>query len=168
MSDDMDMFDDDDLDSQENKYMLFNIADEVYGIEIMHVLEIIEMMRITDVPDMPDYIKGVINLRGKVIPVMDMRLRFRMPERPYDDRNCVIIVNVNDFALGLIVDTVAEVQNITKENISPPPEFKSGNGNERYIKGLGRVGDEVKIIIDAEKIVFKDDIDLLKNQKEEI
>lgn len=150
--------DDEDVDTQENKYMLFNIAEEVYGIDIIHVLEIIEVQKITEIPDMPDYIKGVINLRGKIIPVMDMRLRFGMEERSYDDRTCIIIVKVNDTAIGFIVDTVAEVQTITRDNIDPPPQFRSKKMRDKYLKGIGKVGDEVKILLDAEKIIFKEDL----------
>lgn len=144
---------DDDFDAQADKYLLFRIGKEIYGIDIKHVKEIIELQKITEVPDMPEYINGVINLRGKIIPAMDMRLRFHMEERMYDSRTCIIIVNVNDKAIGLVVDTVAEVQDIPLENIEPAPNFKSNNDKERFISGLAKTGEDVRIILDVEKIV---------------
>ncbi len=144
---------DDDFDAQADKYLLFRISKEIYGIDIKHVKEIIELQKITEVPEVPEYIIGVINLRGKIIPAMDMRLRFRMEERKYDSRTCIIIVNVNNKAIGLVVDTVAEVQDIPLENIEPAPNFKSSNVNERFISGLAKSEDDVQIILDVEKIV---------------
>jgi purine-binding chemotaxis protein CheW len=96
----------------------------------------------------------VINLRGKVIPVMDVRLRFRMPERAYDDRTCIVVVNVNGMAVGLAVDTVAEVADIPESQIELPPEVAESS-TQHYISGLGKAGDEVKILLDVEKLVRK-------------
>lgn len=152
------LVDDDDQDTQANKYLLFNIGKEVFGIPIQHVTEIIELQKITEVPDMPAYIKGVINLRGKVIPVMDVRLRFNMDARDYDDRTCIINVRIGGTAVGFIVDTVAEVHDILEQDIEPPPQFKSEKGHHRYISGLGKVGEEVKILLDVNKIIFEDDL----------
>ncbi|MBN2657248.1 MAG: purine-binding chemotaxis protein CheW [Spirochaetales bacterium] len=150
--------DDDDLQSQ-NKYLLFNLGNEVFGLEIGSIIQIVEMQKITEVPDMPPYIKGVINQRGKVIPLMDLRLRFGMPERDYDDRNCIIIVNIHNSFIGLIVDTVAEVHDIDDKNIDPSPGFKSSTLKEKYISGLGKIGEDVKILLDVEKIITQDDLE---------
>ena len=144
---------DDDENSQACKYLLFNTDEEVYGISIASVVEIIEMQRITGVPDMPEYVKGVINLRGRVIPVVDLRLRFGMPERAHDDRTCIIIAKIQESSVGFIVDTVAEVQDIQDADIEPPPPFRTGEGRDQYISGLGKVGDRVRILIDAKKLV---------------
>ncbi|HMA99507.1 MAG TPA: chemotaxis protein CheW [Spirochaetota bacterium] len=152
----------DGADAQADKYMLFKIADEVYGIGIKSITEIIELQKITHVPDMPDYIKGVINLRGKVIPVMDIRLRFGMPERDYDDRTCIIIVNINDTSIGFLVDTVAEVHDIPEKNIEPAPDFKDNQARNNYIAGLGKVGEEVKILLDAEKMLYSHELEQIK------
>lgn len=160
--DDVMFLDDEEENTQANKYMLFNIGDEVYGIGIEHVTEIIEIQKITDVPDMPSFVKGVINLRGRVIPVMDLRLRFAMEERAYDDRTCIIIVNVERVALGFIVDTVAEVQDIPESEIEPAPNFRGDTEKERYISGLGKVGDEIKILLDINRILGKDDFEQIK------
>ena len=125
----------------------------MYGIAIAHVTEIIEMEKVTAVPDMPGFVRGVINLRGRVTPVIDMRLRFGMPERAYDDRTCIIIVKIASRSLGFIVDTVAEVHDIRESNIDPAPDFVSAEGRDHYISGLGKVGERVTILIDAQKIL---------------
>lgn len=155
--------DDEDDDSMANKYMTFKIADESFGIDIKYILEIIEMQKITDVPDMPNFVKGVINLRGKIIPVMDLRLRFKLEEKEYDDRTCIIVTDINDAPVGFIVDTVEEVADIADDNIEPPPKFKAVEGKERYIQGLGKIGDMVKIIIDVEKILFGEEMEAVRN-----
>ncbi len=152
-----DFYDDDDEDTQKDKYLTFTVGTEDYGIEISHVTEIIGIQKITDVPDMPPYIKGVINLRGKVIPVIDVRLRFRMPEREYDDRTCTVVVNVNGTPVGLVVDTVKEVVDIPENQIELPPEVAESS-TQRYIKGLGKIGEEVKILLDVERLVRNEDM----------
>jgi purine-binding chemotaxis protein CheW len=153
--------DDEDEDTQKDKYLTFNVGREEYGLEICFVTEIIGIQKITDVPDMPGYIKGVINLRGKVIPVMDVRLRFKMPEREYDDRTCTVVVNVNGASVGLVVDTVREVVDIPENFIELPPEVAEAS-TQGYIKGLGKVGDEVKILLDVEKLLRKEDMHALQ------
>ncbi|MEW5815814.1 MAG: chemotaxis protein CheW [Spirochaetota bacterium] len=158
VDDDLFLLDDEDENNQANKYLLFNLGNEVYGIGILHVTDIIEMQKITEVPDMPVYIKGVINLRGKVIPVMDLRLRFGLKPREYDDRTCIIVVNVDKTSIGLIVDTVAEVHDILPKDISPAPSFKSESGREQYISGLGKIDEEVKILLDVQKILYREDL----------
>jgi purine-binding chemotaxis protein CheW len=157
-----DLYDEDDEDTQKDKYLTFTVGSEDYGIEIVHVTEIIGIQKITDMPDMPDYIKGVINLRGKVIPVMDVRLRFRMPEREYDDRTCIVVVNVNGTPVGLVVDTVKEVADIPENQIELPPEVAQ-SGTQRYIKGLGKMGEAVKILLDVEKLVRNEDMAAMKS-----
>lgn len=164
IDDEIMMVDDDDENSQENKFLLFNLGDEVYGIQILYVTDIIEMQKITEVPDMPPYIKGVINLRGKVIPVMDLRIRFGLSAREYDDRTCIIVVNIETGSIGFIVDTVAEVHDILEQDVSPPPSFKSAIGKEQYISGLGKVGNEVKILLDVRKILQKGEMEEIKEK----
>lgn len=164
VEDEVFLMDDDEGNTQANKYLLFDIGDEVYGIGIVNVTEIIEMQKITEVPDMPEYIKGVINLRGRVIPVMDLRLRFGMEEKTYGDRTCIIIVNIDKSSLGFIVDTVAEVYDIPEKEIEPPPDFKTEAEMNQYISGLGKVGDEVKILIDVKKILLEKDIEIIKSE----
>ncbi len=150
---------DEDDSGQANKYLLFNLEDEVYGIAISHVTEIIEMQKITEVPDMPDFIRGVINLRGRVIPVMDLRLRFEMSDREYDDRTCIVIANISNNQMGFIVDTVAEVHDILEKDIEPPPSFKDEGSVNRYISGLGKVDDRVTILVDVRKLLSARDVE---------
>lgn len=155
-----DEWDDDDEDSQKDQFLTFKIAEEEFAIPIEHVIEIVGVQKITEVPDMPDFVKGVINLRGKVIPVMDVRLRFKVEARAYDDRTCVIVVSVGDITIGLVVDIVSEVVNIPEENISPPPQF-SAAGTGRYISGMGKIGESVKIIIDVNKLLRAEEVNAL-------
>ncbi|OHD18387.1 MAG: chemotaxis protein CheW [Spirochaetes bacterium GWD1_27_9] len=161
--DDLFLASDDDEDTQSNKFLSFKIGDESYGIEIKSIIEIVEVQRIIEVPDMPVYIKGVVNLRGKVIPVMDLRLRFNMQERKYDDRTCIIIVNVNNTAVGLIVDNVDEVLEIPENSIEPPPNFKTRSGSNKFINGLGKISEEVKILLDVQKILYDEDFQKISN-----
>lgn len=152
------LVDDDDENQNNSKYLLFNLGNEVFGLKISSIIQIVEMQKITEVPDMPHYIKGVVNRRGKVIPLMDLRARFGMDPRDYDDRNCIIIVSVHESFIGFIVDTVAEVHDIADINIEPSPSFKSDSVKERYISGLGKIGNEVKILLDVEKIITDKDL----------
>jgi purine-binding chemotaxis protein CheW len=140
-------------DTQKGKFLTFHLAKEDYGIEIRHVTEIIGIQKITEVPDMPDYVRGVINLRGKVIPVMDVRTRFRMPPREYDERTCIVVVNVEEKAVGLVVDQVNEVADIPDDQIEPPPSTRQGSGS-RYIQGMGKIGEEVKILLDVGTLLY--------------
>ena len=144
-----------DLESPElNQYLTFVLGSVYYGLDIQHVREIIGMQEVTVVPDVPHFIRGVINLRGKVIPVMDVRLRFRMDSRPYDERTCIVVIHVGDWLVGLVVDTVSEVLDIPKREIEPPPEvFGFGNRQEHFIAGMGKVGEEVRMLIDARKLL---------------
>jgi purine-binding chemotaxis protein CheW len=157
-----DMLDDEEEDTQANKYMFFRIGTESYGIGIRHVIEIVEVQRISAVPDLPAYVKGVINLRGKVIPVVDLRLRFGMEERQYDDRTCIVVSEIGGVSLGFIVDTVEEVLEIPESQVEPAPRFKTVSGKERYIAGMGKVGEHVKILLDVEKLVTDEDVRVLQ------
>lgn len=145
--------DDEEENTQEDKYLTFILGKEEFGIEIKYVTEIVGLQNITEVPDMPVYVKGVINLRGKVIPVIDVRLRFTMEARPYDDRTCIIVINLDDQPVGLIVDRVSEVLDIPAAQIEPPPAIRKEKHGE-YLRGMGKVGDQVKILLDENKLLF--------------
>jgi purine-binding chemotaxis protein CheW len=142
----------------EGKYLTFVLGDEGYGVGIMKVREIIGVMEITAVPHTPDYIKGVINLRGRVIPIMDLRLRFGMEEREYTDRTCVIVVEVKGqngpIQVGMLVDAVSEVMNISAKDIEPPPDFGLSTDSDNIL-GMGKVKGEIKILLDADRVVGK-------------
>lgn len=144
--DDAEEYDDDD--TIEHRYMTFKLQNEQYGVGIVHVTEIISVPPITQVPDLPDFVKGVINLRGRVIPVLDLRMKFRLPPREYDGKTCVIVVNVNKLCVGLIVDTVDEVREILPESVSATPQVASTPASQS-IKGLGKFGNAVCILLDV-------------------
>lgn len=152
-------------DTQYGKYLTFVIGDEEYGIGIRHVTEIIGIQRITDMPDVVSYIKGVINLRGKVIPVIDIRLRFGLPEREYDERTCIVVVHFDGTAVGLIVDSVSEVIDIPDEEIEHPPQVNRGSGSQ-FIEGLGKVGQEVKILLNIHRLLYEEDLDKIASKGE--
>lgn len=148
-------------DTQKGKYLTFALNNELYGIEIKHVTEIIGIQQIVQVPELPVYFKGIINLRGKIIPVMDVRLRFNKEFREYNDRTCVIVIDIRDISMGLIVDSVSEVLTIPASEIVPPPEIsKAGN---KYINGIGKVGNEVKLLLNCDKLLYDDEVDNIMN-----
>ena len=130
---------------QSGLYLTFTIEDEIYGIGIEWVKEIIGFQPIAEIPDLPEHVKGVINLRGTIIPVMDVRLRFGKPAAQYDSRTCIIVVDAGS-PIGLIVDRISEVAAIPEDEIAPPPAFNRREGG--YIKGLGKGGGEIKRILD--------------------
>ncbi len=146
----------DEEDTQQDKFLTFLIDREEYGIGIRYVTEIIGLQNITAVPDVPNFIRGVINLRGKVIPVMDVRLRFGLEEREYDERTCIIVINVDEQVVGLIVDRVSEVLGIPEGDIELPQKLRSGNRGS-FLMGMGKVDDGVKILLDAHKLLHDEE-----------
>jgi purine-binding chemotaxis protein CheW len=152
-----------DEDVQENKYLLCRLGDENYGIAIRYVTDIIELQEITEVPDMPEYVQGVINLRGNVIPVIDLRIRFGMEPREYDDRTVITVVNIEDYSIGFIVDTVTEVQDIPEQQIDPAPNFSSSAEQEKYIAGLGKTEEQVIILLDIEKLTARKEVEEIRS-----
>ena len=139
-------------------YLTFGLGSEEYGIGINFVTEIVGMQRVMEVPDVPAFIKGVINLRGKVIPVMDVRKRFNMPEEVYNERTVIIVLDINGVLIGLIVDNVSEVMEIPENHIDQPPQF--GANREGVIRGLGKQGNKVAILLDAQRLISENIIDL--------
>jgi purine-binding chemotaxis protein CheW len=133
-------------------YLTFSVGDEEYGMEIDYVMEIITMQPITEVPDVPSYIKGLINLRGKITPVMDVRLRFHKPPKEYDDRTSIIVVMQDDNTIGLIIDTIRDVLTIDDDQIGDPAGVKTGTPN-RYIKSIARTDHGNKLIIHLERVL---------------
>lgn len=139
-------------DTQEGKYLTFGLDKEVYGIAIRQVMEIIGIQKVTPLPEMPEYVKGVINLRGKVIPVIDVRLKFGLSLLDYHDRTCIIVVAMEEMEVGLIVDRVDEVLDIPAENVDLPPKINR-SARSRYISGMGKIGEDVVIILDVSKLL---------------
>ncbi|CCK81080.1 CheW3: chemotaxis protein CheW [Desulfobacula toluolica Tol2] len=147
------------------KYLTFNLVEEEYGIGILKVKEIIGMMPITSVPRTPDFVKGVINLRGKVIPVIDLRLKFGMNSIPYSDRTCIIVVEVdsNDMTvqIGIVVDSVSEVLNISEAEIEETPAFGT-RLDTTYIMGMAKTQGGVKILLDIDHVLSNEELMGLK------
>jgi len=148
-------------DTQHGRFLTFSIGREVFGIEIRYVTEIIGIQPITEVPEVPAYVRGIINLRGKIIPVIDVRLKFKKETVEYNDRTCIIVIDIEEVSIGLIVDNVAEVLSILDENIVLPPDYKTGFQN-KYIKGIGKVGSEVKLLLDCDKLLRDDEMEILE------
>jgi len=135
------------------KVMTFNIGEQVYGIEIQYVVEIIGMSHITKVPHVPNYIKGIINVRSKVVPIVDIRTRFGKPEIPYTSRTCIITLSFNDISVGIIVDSVADVEDIHTSDISATPQNKNVNENDFIQYMIRGENDNTKLILDVAKLL---------------
>lgn len=144
-------------DTLHGKYLTFMLDQECYGLEISYITDIIQMQPIATLPEVKRYVKGIINLRGEIIPVMDVRLRFGKPEIGYTERTCVIVARTGVLCVGLIVDSVSEVIQIPDEGISQPPKI-NGSSN-RFIKSIGKVGQEIKLLLDFEKLVADDEFE---------
>ncbi len=140
----------------EGKYLTFSLAAEEYGIGILKVKELIGMMAITTVPRTPEFVKGVINLRGKVIPVVDLRLKFGMEETPYNERTCIIVMEINGtsgrFSVGAVVDSVSEVMNIRAADMEEAPNFGTKLDTD-YILSMAKTNGALKILLDIDKIL---------------
>lgn len=146
------------LETQRGKYVTFKSGNEYFAIRIQYVNEIIVYQDITAIPESEDYIKGLINLRGKIIPVIDVRVRFKQEEIPYNDRTCIIIIDVNSTVVGLIVEKIAEVVEIDAANIIPSPSFgKADKSQNKYVYAIGKVGDSVKLLLDPDKLLNEAD-----------
>src|SRR5574344_1655716 len=139
----------------QQKLLTFSLGNEDYGVSIMKVKELIGMMDITPVPRTPDFIKGVINLRGKIIPVMDLRVKFGMDEQDYNDRTCIMVVEIIikgiPRIIGIVIDSVSEVVNMDDSQIEPPPEYGS-TVDKDSILGIGKIKEGVIIILDIDKL----------------
>lgn len=142
--------------AREGKYLSFEIDRERYGISIQNVIDIIGVQDITAVPGQPDYVQGVINLRGQIIPTMDVRIRFQKKPLDYSDRTCIVVVDLKGVSVGIIVDKVLEVQNIDSEVISPPPQAGELVRNS-YISGISKLDDTVIMLLDCKRLL-KDDV----------
>ena len=152
----------DERDTQKGKYVTFKSGDEYFGLKIQYVNEIIVFQEITKIPESEDYIKGLINLRGKIIPVIDVRLRFKQEPFEYTDRTCIIVVNVKNIVVGLIVEQIAEVVEIQEENIIPSPSVgKADKSQNKYVYAIGKVGDQVKLLLDPDRLLNDEEITAL-------
>ncbi len=157
--------------AQPGLYLTFNLAGEVHGLQILKVQEIMGMMNVTAVPQMPDFVRGVINLRGKVIPVVDLRSKFGLDTTEDTDRTCVIVVQIESesgqVTMGVIVDEVAEVLDIGSDQIEPPPSFGASVYTD-FILGMGKVGDNVLILLDIDEIMAADVATIIEQTSKEL
>ena len=152
---------------REGKYLTFTLANEEYGIGILKIKEIIGMMPITTVPQTPEFVKGVINLRGKVIPVVDLRLRFGMEEIDYTERTCIVVVEISGkvttVMIGIVVDSVSEVLNIKGEEVEDTPTF-GAKLNTDYILGMAKIDGGVKILLGIDRVLNEEEINALETR----
>ncbi len=150
---------------REGKYLTFSMADEEYGIGILIIKEIIGMMAITSVPQTPEFVKGIINLRGKVIPVIDLRLRFGMEAIGYTERTCIIVVEITGgtgtIQIGIVVDSVSEVLTISGDEVEDTPTFGTSL-NTDYILGMAKMEGGVKILLDIDKVLSGEEIEAIE------
>lgn len=150
---------------REGKYLTFSLDQEEYGIGILKVKEIIGMMRVTPVPQTPEFVKGVINLRGRVIPVIDLRLRFGMSKSDYTERTCIVVVEIDSdngkLHIGVVVDSVSEVLNIKGSDIEDTPAFGTSL-NTDYILGMAKAGNSVKILLAIDRVLSADEMGMLE------
>ena len=144
-----------------DQFVTFIINDEIYGVDVLKVHEIIGMTKITHVPNSMNYMKGMINLRGYVVPVVDMRIKFTMPEREYDDATVILIVEVTGKLIGMIVDTVSDVMKISKSNIQETPHF-SAKIDTDFIMNIGKVDEKLVILLDVDKILTSDEWQMIE------
>ena len=145
-------------DNISNRYLTFTLGQTIYGLELYRVVDILTIPAITPVPGIPSYIKGVTNLRGKIVPVIDVRTKFNQPEIEYNDKTCIIVVVIHDMQVGLIVDTVSDVVTIQSNEFTNPPEF-GGNESNKYLSTIAHTDGHIVLNIDCEKF-FANDLDM--------
>ncbi|MDR1797975.1 MAG: chemotaxis protein CheW [Clostridiales Family XIII bacterium] len=146
-------------DTQRGRYLTFTLDGVTYGIPIRFVTEIIGIQEATRVPDTPSYVKGIFNLRGRIIPLVDVRVRFGKPAVPYTDRTCIVVIDVQDVTLGLVVDRVDDVLAIPQEQISDPPDGPGTDFEGRFIEGIGKAGGGVQLILSADKLLKGEELE---------
>lgn len=138
----------------------FSIGEEEFGVDILKVQEIIRTMEITKVPRAPEFVEGVINLRGKVIPIIDLRRRFGLDFKPHDKDTRIIVIEINNIVVGFVVDAVSEVLRIPTNTVEPPPPVVAGVDSD-YISGVGKLQDRLLILLDLDKLLSGEDLDML-------
>lgn len=157
---------DNNVNEADEQYLTFKLVDQDYGIEILKVQEIKGWSQVTPLPNSPEYIKGVLNLRGTIVPVIDLRLRFNLEEAEYDSFTVIVVVNVGGRLAGLVVDSVSDVINLKSEQRCDTPEFE-GQINRQFIEGLGEIGEKLFILLNAEKLVDDEALDAASRNADE-
>ena len=153
-------------DTMHGRYITFALGEEEYGIEIRYVTEIIGMQPITPLPETPEHVRGIVNLRGKVIPVIDMRQKFKMDAIDYTDRTCILVIDTSELSAGLIADSVSEVMSISDEQVSLPPSGRMGIQN-KCLKGIGIVNGATKLLLDCDALFIEDEIEQINKTVKE-
>lgn len=154
-------------DTRQGKYMTFRIGNDVFGIELKYVSEIIPMQYAAPVPEVEHYIKGLINLRGKIVPVIDVAERFGKEPFEYNDRTCIIVIEVQKVVVGLIIEMISEVVSIEEEDILPPPKSIKSATQDKFISGIGKVGDSIKLLLDPVKLLSDNSLDFANEDEDE-
>ncbi|MEM1485249.1 chemotaxis protein CheW [Oscillospiraceae bacterium PP1C4] len=157
------LMEDVDSSSMEGMFLTFWTDRQLFGIPIADVVQIVGVQEITPIPDSPVYSKGVINLRGAIIPVVDMRLRFRKAEIPYNERTCIIVANISENAVGFIVDAVEEVVHINDDQIAPPPKLSSRESSSSYLTGIGKLDHTIVLLLDTGIILSEEELVVLND-----
>jgi len=149
-------------DTQRGRFLTFTVDGTLYGLPIRFVTEIIGIQDATRVPETPDYVKGIINLRGHIVPLIDVRLKFGKTALPYTDRTCVVVIDVGGISVGLIVDRVDDVLTIPEDQIAPPPDGPGFGYENRFVEGIGKAGGGVQLLLDADKLLQPDELDMIE------
>lgn len=152
------------LTSKENQYVTFCIGKEIYGIEVMRASEVMYLQDFTEVPDTMSFMKGVIDLRGKIVPLVDVRVKFKLPEKKYDIDTVIIILEYEDQKIGLIVDSVSDVLNLTLDDIQETTHF-ANDINHDYVKGISKVGERLIIILDVDMVFTDEELHRMSQRK---
>lgn len=150
-----------DVSEMAGKYLTFWTDKQLFGVPIADVVQIVQMQEITIVPEYPYYAKGIINLRGSIIPIIDIRLRFGKEEIPYNESTCIIVTNINDNLIGFIVDAVEEVTDIPDEEIAQPPKMSGSDATNAYLTGVGKHEGRVVLLVDTQKMIGNETVDAL-------
>lgn len=150
-----------------SKFLTFYLDNQIFAIPVANVIQIVGIQKITSIPEYPDYAKGIINLRDSMIPVIDMRLRLKRTEQAYNERTCTIVTNIHDTAIGLIVDGVDEVVEITSDKISSPPNMKN-KITQNYVSGIAKLRDKIILLLDTDEILYRKDFETLTQTNTEV
>ncbi len=141
-----------------DEHLTFSISDEEYGLEISYILDIIQMQDITRVPGVPGYIIGITNLRGSIVPVVDVRIRFGKEPRDYDERTCIVVIELDEMQIGIVVDAVQEVIHIPGNVITPPPKMGAASEN-RYVRAIGNIAEgKIILLLDIQRLFYDGDV----------
>lgn len=150
----------------EGKFLTFRTEQQLFGVPIKDVVQIVGIQEITQIPDFPKYAKGIINLRGEIIPVIDVRLRLNKNETKYDERTCIIVTRIDGNSVGFIVDQVDEVTYISDDLIAPPPVMAGSSGT--YLTGVGKLKDKVVLLMDTNKLLGNEDLEWISQSVDEL